>query len=206
MDQTHVALYAPDSLTYAGVVHLLESSPDITVEQADDGPAHVRVVAAERLSSGVITALRRAAAEKAIPVVLVVRELTESELITAVECKVVAVLPRTGITAERLRQGVLAAAKGDGVMAPALIGELVKHIERLQRDVLTPNGLNGAGLTRREIDVLRLMADGLDTNEIADNLCYSERTVKNIIHGLNRRLKVRNRSHAVAYALRSGMI
>ena len=61
-------------------------------------------------------------------------------------------------------------------------------------------------LTPREIDVLRLMADGLDTNEIAGELCYSERTVKNVIYGVTHRLKLRNRSHAVAYALRTGMI
>jgi DNA-binding CsgD family transcriptional regulator len=91
-------------------------------------------------------------------------------------------------------------------MPPNLVGELLKHIERLQRDVLTPFGLNASGLTPREIDVLRLMADGLDTGEIAGKLCYSERTVKNVIYGVTHRLKLRNRSHAVAYALRSGMI
>ena len=97
-------------------------------------------------------------------------------------------------------------ASGGGVLPPNLVGELLKHIERLQRDVLNPNGLNASGLTAREIDVLRLMAEGFDTNEIADELRYSERTVKNVIYGLNHRLKLRNRSHAVAYALRSGMI
>jgi DNA-binding CsgD family transcriptional regulator len=72
--------------------------------------------------------------------------------------------------------------------------------------VLQPHGLSTAGLTPREIDVLRLMADGLDTAEIASQLCYSERTVKNVIYGVTNRLKLRNRSHAVAYALRAGEI
>jgi DNA-binding CsgD family transcriptional regulator len=67
-------------------------------------------------------------------------------------------------------------------------------------------GVNPSGLTAREVDVLRLMAEGLDTAEIAGKLCYSERTVKNVIYGITHRLKLRNRSHAVAYALRSGMI
>lgn len=87
-----------------------------------------------------------------------------------------------------------------------LTGELLKHVERLQREILTPHGLNASGLTPREIDVLRLMADGMDTAEIGRTLCYSERTVKNVIHGVTRRLKLRNRSHAVAYALRAGTI
>jgi DNA-binding NarL/FixJ family response regulator len=51
-----------------------------------------------------------------------------------------------------------------------------------------------------------LLAEGMDTVEIAQRLNYSERTVKNIIHGLLSRMKLRNRSHAVAYALRNGVM
>jgi DNA-binding NarL/FixJ family response regulator len=72
--------------------------------------------------------------------------------------------------------------------------------------VLAPRGLTFAGLTDRETKVLRLVADGFDTAEIATNLAYSERTVKNVIHDVTARLQLRNRSHAVAYALRAGLI
>jgi DNA-binding CsgD family transcriptional regulator len=58
----------------------------------------------------------------------------------------------------------------------------------------------------REVEVLRLIADGMDTLEIAQRLSYSERTVRNIIHALLTRMKLRNRTHAVAYALRNGAI
>jgi len=54
--------------------------------------------------------------------------------------------------------------------------------------------------------VLRLLAEGIDTLEIAQQLSYSERTVRNIIHGMLTRMKLRNRVHAVAYALRNGVI
>ena len=77
------------------------------------------------------------------------------------------------------------------------------QMSRLQRDVLAPRGIGPAGLTERERDVLRLLADGLDTAEIAGQLAYSERTIKNIIHDLTTRLNLRNRSHAVAYAVKS---
>jgi len=50
------------------------------------------------------------------------------------------------------------------------------------------------------------LADGLDTSEIAGSLFYSERTVKNIIHDVTSRLELRNRTHAVAYAIREGLI
>jgi DNA-binding NarL/FixJ family response regulator len=207
VEKVDVAVHAPDPLTHAGLVSHLRTRSDITVLPAGErSRADVLIVAAERLTTDVIAMLRLAAGEVGAPVVLVAGEISEQELLIAVECRVVAILPRAVVTAERLLHSVLAAASGGGVLPPNLVGELLKHVERLQRDVLTPNGLNASGLTSREIDVLRLMADGLDTNEIADELCYSERTVKNVIYGLNHRLKLRNRSHAVAYAVRSGVI
>lgn len=207
MAQVRVALQATDPLSRAGLVNMLQPRAELKVlartERAD---ADVLVVAADRLTADVVAALRRTAAETGTPVVLITNEITETELLTAVECRVVAVLPRPAVTAERLAHSITAAAAGGGVMPPNLVGELLKHIERLQREVLAPYGLNASGLTQREIDVLRLMADGLDTTEIAGRLCYSERTVKNVIYGVTHRLKLRNRSHAVAYALRSGII
>jgi DNA-binding NarL/FixJ family response regulator len=207
MQRVRVALQAADPLSLAGLTSYLESRAEVALlrnEQRAD--ADVAVVATDRLTPEVVSALRRAAAEVGTPVVLVTQEITEAELLTAVECKVVAVVPRVWATGERLLHSVLAAAAGGGVMPPNLVGELLKHVERLQREVLTPHGLNASGLTPREIDVLRLMADGMDTAEIAGKLCYSERTVKNVIYGVTHRLKLRNRSHAVAYALRAGMI
>jgi DNA-binding NarL/FixJ family response regulator len=207
VEQVRVALQATDPLSQAGLASYLQSRPELALlRTADRAEAKVLVVSVERLTTDVVAMLRRSAAEIGAPVVLITNEITETELLTAVECRVVAILPRPAVTAERLVHSVLAAAAGGGVMPPNLVGELLKHIERLQRDVLTPHGLNASGLTPREIDVLRLMADGLDTNEIAGELCYSERTVKNVIYGVTHRLKLRNRSHAVAYALRSGMI
>jgi DNA-binding NarL/FixJ family response regulator len=207
VEQVRVALQTTDPLSHAGLANYLQTRPELTVlRSAQRAEADVLVVAAERLTSDVVTALRRSAADLSAPVVLVINEISEAELLTAVECRVVAILPRPAVTPERLVHSVLAAAGGGGVMPPNLVGELLKHIERLQRDVLTPYGLSASGLTPREIDVLRLMADGLDTGEIAGKLCYSERTVKNVIYGVTHRLKLRNRSHAVAYALRSGMI
>lgn len=207
MEQVQVALWATDPLSQAGLASYLQSRPEVALlRPGDQARAEVIVVSTERLATGVIARLRRSAMEVGAPVVLVTNEMNESQLLTAVECRVVAILPRPTVTADQLVRGVRAAAAGGGVMPSNLIGELLKHIERLQRDVLHPNGLSTSGLTAREIDVLRLLADGLDTNEIAGELCYSERTVKNVIYGVTHRLKLRNRSHAVAYALRSGMI
>jgi DNA-binding NarL/FixJ family response regulator len=61
-------------------------------------------------------------------------------------------------------------------------------------------------LTTREQAVLRLIAQGHATREVASELCYSERTIKNVIHDAVTKLDARSRSHAVAHAVRHGLI
>jgi DNA-binding CsgD family transcriptional regulator len=61
-------------------------------------------------------------------------------------------------------------------------------------------------LTAREQAVLRLIARGRTTAEVAAELSYSERSIKNVIHGVTERLALRNRCHVVAHAVREGWI
>ncbi|SER93662.1 helix-turn-helix transcriptional regulator [Actinokineospora terrae] len=206
MAGVQVAVRSADPLTLAGLSGQLAAQPRIEVAGRHTAATAVLVVGADRFTPDLVAQLREAAAEFGTPVVLVADGVTEAELLTAVECRVVAVLPRAAATGGRLAHAVLAAADGGGVLGPDLVGGLLKHLDRIQRDLLAPRGLTASGLTAREIHVLRLMADGLDTAEIAVELSYSERMIKNVIHGLTRRLNLRNRSHAVAYALRAGVI
>lgn len=89
----------------------------------------------------------------------------------------------------------------------------------LSKDTLTPEALGAAvvaaansaerpetPLTEREQQVLTLIAAGHPTREVAAQLCYSERTVKNVVHDVITKLNARSRSQAVAFAVRSGLI
>ncbi|MGW7369379.1 response regulator transcription factor [Streptomyces sp. NPDC054841] len=58
----------------------------------------------------------------------------------------------------------------------------------------------------RELDVVRMLAEGLSTAEMAARLNYSQRTIKSIIRSMLERQGLRNRSHAVAHALRSKLL
>lgn len=62
------------------------------------------------------------------------------------------------------------------------------------------------GLVQREQAVLRMLAEGEDTRQIADRLGYSERTVKNVVHDLLVKMNCKNRAHAVGQATRMGLI
>ena len=87
-----------------------------------------------------------------------------------------------------------------------LLGSLLRRISDVSSEVLEPRGLSLSRLTTREQDVLRLVADGHPTREVAKHLSYSERTIKNIIHDAVTKLNARTRSQAVAEAVREGLI
>lgn len=72
--------------------------------------------------------------------------------------------------------------------------------------VASAPGRRNRHLTRRELHVLSLLAEGDSTREIAHELSYSERTVKNIVHDVRRKLDGRTRAHTVAVAARRGII
>jgi DNA-binding NarL/FixJ family response regulator len=63
-----------------------------------------------------------------------------------------------------------------------------------------------SGVSSRERAGLALLADGCSTRETAQRLCYSERTIKNVVQEITSRLHLRNRTQAVAYAVRRGWI
>ena len=91
-------------------------------------------------------------------------------------------------------------------MPPDLLGKLMATVGSAGLTGQAGAPRTFGGLTQRELHVLRLLADGCTTSEIARELCYSERTVKNSIQAFTSRLQLRNRSHAVAYAVRQGLI
>ncbi len=204
--QIRVVVQAGDELSRAGLIGHLGGRPEVTLlAEEQRAAADVVVVAVAALTTEVASGLRRAANVAPVPVVLVLDNIDGADVLTVAECRAVAILPRAAATGDRVLRSVLAAASGGGVMPPNMVAELLEHVRRLRRELGAP-AATGGRLTAREIDVLRLMADGMDTAEIASTLAYSERTVKNVFYGMTTRLDLRNRPHAVAYALRKGMI
>lgn len=71
---------------------------------------------------------------------------------------------------------------------------------------IAPDALDAAGLTNREIEVLRLIATGATNREVADYLVISEGTVKNHLSNIFSRLGLRDRTQAVMYARERGLL
>src|SRR5262249_16802950 len=131
VQRVRVAVDAMDPVSLTGLTAYLEPCSEVTVLPADQRTnAQVRIVATDRLTSVVGGGLGRGATQTGTPVVLVIDEISEAELLTAVECHVVAIVPRIAVNRDRLLHTVLTAASGGGVMPPSLVGELLKQVER----------------------------------------------------------------------------
>jgi DNA-binding NarL/FixJ family response regulator len=125
----------------------------------------------------------------------------EDAVLAALQAGAVGVLRKETLSTESLASAVRAAASGTGVVTSELLHDLL--------DGLAPDGYEkppAARLTDREQQVLSLIAAGHPTREVAQQLCYSERTVKNVLHDVVTKLNARSRSQAVAHAVREGLI
>lgn len=200
-------VYAKDPVSQAGLLAQLRPRPEVDlVEDERIDAAAVALIVADEVDEETVRVIRAVQRNGCPRVVLVVARLEDSAVFAALEAGACGLLRRDEASPTSLVSLIRAASQGDGSVPPDLLGRLLSQIGRLQRQVLAPRGLTMSGLTEREIDVLKLVADGFDTSEIAGKLAYSERTIKNVIHDITSRLCLRNRTHAVAWAVREGLI
>jgi DNA-binding NarL/FixJ family response regulator len=194
-----------DPITRAGLSSQLRGQSELSVVE-DPTTASVAVVVVDDINDDAARSIRSLVRNGCLHVAVVATALDDLGVLRAVEAGACAILRRVEATPERLSATLSAAVKGHGTLPPDLLGSLLSQVGKLQRNVLEPRGLLFNGFAEREIEVLRLIADGYDTAAIATKLSYSERTVKNVIHDVTSRFNLRNRCHAVAYALRVGVI
>jgi DNA-binding NarL/FixJ family response regulator len=106
---------------------------------------------------------------------------------------------------EQLADGVRAVMAGDALLAPEITRRLLERfIERPPPGTTTPPELED--LTPRELEVLRLIAEGRSNAEIAAELVLSEATIKTHVNHILTKLRLRDRVQAVALAYRSGLM
>ncbi|ARF63044.1 MULTISPECIES: response regulator transcription factor [Streptomyces] len=208
MERITVSLRAQDPISQAGVASQLRARPEVSVVEQDGGEPTPQVVllVVDTVDDEVLRVLRNIQRTSTCRTVLVTRDIDEQKLVSAAECGVAGVVRRSDSTPDHLVQVIGTVARGEGHLPSDLLGRLLEEVGRLQGQVLGPRGLHFTGLASREVDVLRLVAEGYDTADIATKLAYSERTIKNVLHSVMTRLQLRNRSHAVAYAMRQGLI
>jgi DNA-binding NarL/FixJ family response regulator len=218
--RTPVFIYAADPLSAAGAKAQLMGEASIElVGPVDLDRARVALVIADAADNSVAKVARAVQRDGVPQVVLVASRFDEAGVVAAVAAGVTGFLRRAEATSARLVEVIREADRAgcqlpEGLLRRAASGQM--HALAVRPEVISvdvpPVGaapvstMEAATLTGREAEVLRLVADGLDTAEVAEELAYSESTIKGVLAKLMTRLEARNRCHAVAIVLRQGLI
>jgi len=198
-----------------GLTMLLSVEPDIQiVGEAGDGATAAALAAASTPDivlmdvrmpklSGIeaITAVRNAAPDARIVMLTVSDE--EADLYEAIKGGASGYLLKDASTDE-VAQAVRVVADGQSLISPSMAMKLLDEFKQMARtdrsQPATPR------LTERELEVLRLVAQGLNNREIARQLFISENTVKNHVRNILEKLQLHSRMEAVMYAVREKLL
>ena len=210
-----VVLVDDQTLVRQGIRSLLELAGDIDiVAEAADGEDGLTVIAREHPDvvlldvrmprKGGLDVLRELQAAKALPPTILLTTFDDDEaLMEAVKVGARGYLLKD-VSLERLTEAIRAVAAGGTVIRPAITERVLRGLEHVPRnfEALSPPD----PLTRREIEILRLMAGGYSNREIAEALGTAEGTVKNHASSILSKLGVRDRTRAVLKALELGYL
>lgn len=106
---------------------------------------------------------------------------------------------------DEVAQAVRVVAEGQSLISPSMAVKLIDEFKQMSRPEREPAG-GGLRLTERELEVLRLVARGLNNREIARELYISENTVKNHVRNILEKLQLHSRMEAVMYAVREKIL
>jgi DNA-binding NarL/FixJ family response regulator len=101
--------------------------------------------------------------------------------------------------------GIRAAAEGESLISPQIAAKVLQRLRAQSKDDDAAETIR-AELSDRELEVLKLIANGKDNAQIARELFISPKTVKNHISNILMKLQIENRIQAAVYAVRSGIV
>ena len=210
-----VVLVDDQTLVRQGIRSLLELAGDITiVGEAGDGDEALAAIAREKPDvvlldvrmprKNGLDVLRELQSQGTVPPVILLTTFDDDEaLLGGVRAGAKGYLLKD-VSLEQLTDAIRAVAAGGTVIRPAVTERVLRGLEHMPRDfdALSPPD----PLTKREIEILRLMAGGYSNREIAEALGTAEGTVKNHASSILSKLGVRDRTRAVLKAIELGYI
>ena len=210
-----VVLVDDQTLVRRGLRALLELAGDIAiVGEAEDGVEGAAIIRRERPDvvlldvrmpkAGGLDLLRELRQSDELPPTILLTTFDDDEaLLEGVKAGARGYLLKD-VSLEQLTGAIHAVAAGGTLIRPAVTERVLRGLEHVRRDfdALDPPD----PLTKREIEILRLMAGGYSNREIADALGTAEGTIKNHASSILSKLGVRDRTRAVLKALERGYI
>jgi DNA-binding NarL/FixJ family response regulator len=106
---------------------------------------------------------------------------------------------------QELIAGIRAASEGESLISPQIAAKVLQRLRAQSKDADAAETIR-AELSDRELEVLKLIANGKDNAQIARELFISPKTVKNHISNILMKLQIENRIQAAVYAVRSGIV
>ncbi len=212
-DPITVLLVDDHEMVRRGVRDFLETQGDITVvAEAGSGEEAVRLAAEHAPDvalmdlimpgmDGVEATRRLTARSPRTNVVMLTSYHDDEHIFPAIRAGALSyVLKEVG--PEELADAVRKAAAGEAVLHPRVAARVVRELHGARRD--EPNAFRE--LSDRELEVLKLIADGLSNAEIAGRLYVSEKTVKSHVSNILGKLHLADRTQAAVYAWRQGVV
>ena len=210
-----VVLVDDQTLVRRGLRALLELAGDIAiVGEAEDGVEGAAIIRRERPDvvlldvrmpkAGGLDLLRELRQSGELPPTILLTTFDDDEaLLEGVKAGARGYLLKD-VSLEQLTGAIHAVAAGETLIRPAVTERVLRGLEHVRRDfdALDPPD----PLTKRELEILRLMAGGYSNREIADALGTAEGTIKNHASSILSKLGVRDRTRAVLKALERGYI
>jgi DNA-binding NarL/FixJ family response regulator len=206
-------LIADDQTLFrAGLARLLNEDPRVeVVGQATDGADAAKLAAKQKpdvvlmdlkmpKTDGIEATRQILEADPGVKVLILTTFETDSQVIQALKAGASGYVLKDS-SAEAIVSSIVAVMSGEKVMASAVANRVLEMLS----GTTTPKEFYD-GLTNREIEILKLLANGMANKQIAYRLKISEKTVRNHVSNTYEKLGIYDRSQAVLYAVRKGLV
>jgi DNA-binding NarL/FixJ family response regulator len=215
LDELRVLVVDDHDLFRTGLRNLLEEQGVNVVGEAENGETAIRLasdlapdVVIMDLNmpgvGGVETTRRLSSLAPLSHVVVLTISADDDDVMNAVMAGACGYLLKDS-SIQELIAGIRAASEGESLISPQIAAKVLQRLRAQSKDADAAETIR-AELSDRELQVLKLIANGKDNAQIARELFISPKTVKNHISNILMKLQIENRIQAAVYAVRSGIV
>jgi DNA-binding NarL/FixJ family response regulator len=215
LDELRVLVVDDHDLFRTGLRNLLEEEGVNVVGEAENGETAIRLAADLTPdvvimdlnmpgAGGVETTRRLASLAPLSRVVVLTISVDDDDVMNAVMAGACGYLLKDS-SIQELIAGIRAASEGESLISPQIAAKVLQRLRAQSKDADAAATIR-AELSDRELQVLKLIANGNDNAQIASELFISPKTVKNHISNILMKLQIENRIQAAVYAVRSGIV
>jgi DNA-binding NarL/FixJ family response regulator len=215
LDELRVLVVDDHDLFRTGLRNLLEEQGVNVVGEAENGETAIRLasdlapdVVIMDLNmpgvGGVETTRRLSSLAPLSRVVVLTISADDDDVMNAVMAGACGYLLKDS-SIQELIAGIKAASEGESLISPQIAAKVLQRLRAQSKDADAADTIR-AELSDRELQVLKLIANGKDNAQIARELFISPKTVKNHISNILMKLQIENRIQAAVYAVRSGIV